>query len=176
MNIYVCILLIVVASASALKGVREPSPPALLFLEGLGYGLEVEIGNVTECAKDLNVTLDDFDAGYTSIRKGIDNWNIFEIEKGLKDWAAGLEESSQVLKVCGAEELAADIEKLAQELQGGVSGLLELLAKEILVVVDKGVGKLFRDAVTYWEQENYYQAGVCTGQIVGLLLNQISRK
>jgi hypothetical protein len=67
--------------------------------------LEVEIGNPAVCAKDVNITLDDFETGYSMIKLGISHLSITTVENGLKDWAAGVYMLSNVLKDCGAETL-----------------------------------------------------------------------
>lgn len=40
----------------------------LKFFEGFAHGIEAEIGNPQECAKSANITLTDFENGYSAIK------------------------------------------------------------------------------------------------------------
>eukprot|EP01127_Copromyxa_protea_P005045 TRINITY_DN14866_c0_g1_i1.p1 TRINITY_DN14866_c0_g1~~TRINITY_DN14866_c0_g1_i1.p1 ORF type:complete len:168 (-),score=49.19 TRINITY_DN14866_c0_g1_i1:30-533(-) len=144
----------------------------ILFIEGFAEGLEVEIGNPAVCGKDVNATLDDFETGYSLIKEGIRHISISKVEAGLKDWSAGVNMLSAVLADCGAEELAADIEKLVAEFSSGASGIIKWLAHEIINIIDNDLYHLFRSAITDFENGQYYNAGVSTGKIVGILLSK----
>jgi len=58
-----------------------------------------------------------------------------------------------------------------KELSSGAEGVLRFLAEEILNIIDHAVYKLFREAITSYEQGRYADSGNYTGQIVGILLN-----
>jgi len=170
----VCLLFVVASLAvhpHKPKVKDTPEQNLIFFVEGLAYGVEAEVGNITECMEDLNITLADFEKGFADISQGIDWLDIFQIEKGLKEWSAGVTEVNEVLKVCGAEKLAEDIAKIVAEVSSGTTGLLEFVAKEILNILDNGVGQLFRQAVDAWEANNYYDSGKYCGEALGILLN-----
>eukprot|EP01129_Flabellula_baltica_P017775 TRINITY_DN9990_c0_g1_i1.p1 TRINITY_DN9990_c0_g1~~TRINITY_DN9990_c0_g1_i1.p1 ORF type:complete len:181 (-),score=53.66 TRINITY_DN9990_c0_g1_i1:54-596(-) len=150
-----------------------PTEEALLFLEGFAYGLEEEIGNVTECAKDLNVTMEDLDAGFKLIKHGIP-WHPKDLEKGLKLWAAGLTEFTHALKDCGLEHLVEDIEVILKEIESGIGGTLKFLAEEILALIKTQSRKDIVAAYTAWEHGDYYHAGYYSGKVVGIILEKKS--
>lgn len=141
----------------------------LKFFEGFAQGIEAEIGNPKECAKSANITLTDFDNGYLAIKHGVEHLSIDEVKQGLLDWSLGLQQMTEGLKACGAFQLAADIEKLAADIQTG-EGIVELIAREVLNIIENDIAGLFHNAVKAWERSDYYNCGVYTGQIVGLLL------
>jgi len=141
----------------------------LIFFEGFALGIEAEIGNPKECAKSANMTLTDFDNGYSEIKNGIWDLSIEEVKQGLLDWSLGLQQMTNGLKECGAMQLAADIEKLALDIQSG-EGILKLLASEVLNIIENNIAGLFDSAVNAWSRGDYYNTGIYTGQIVGLLL------
>jgi len=155
--------------------VSSQAPPTdniILFIEGFAKGLEVEIGNPAECAHDLNVTEDDLFNGYTLIKKGMSDFSISEIEDGLKLWSAGLLEINQALDDCGAGNITTDIEKILKEISEGTTGLLEFIARELLAIIENDVQKLYKEAAAAIEAGNWEDAGLYSGEIVGILLNQ----
>eukprot|EP01121_Diplochlamys_sp_Union-15-3_P010627 TRINITY_DN299_c0_g1_i1.p1 TRINITY_DN299_c0_g1~~TRINITY_DN299_c0_g1_i1.p1 ORF type:complete len:171 (-),score=47.30 TRINITY_DN299_c0_g1_i1:31-543(-) len=168
MKVLVALLfLLAVAFASKWKITPEET---VEFIEGVAVGLEVELGNVTECTKDLNITLEDFEQGFADVRRGIDSISLSLVEKGIMEWGDGLKELVVVLKVCGADEAAADIEKIILQIESGPEGIVRLIAKEILNILDENVGSLFREAVDDWEDKDYFGSGKATGKILGILI------
>jgi len=106
------------------------------------------------------------------ISQGIDDYSIAKVERGLKLWAAALIEVTTALTDCGAGKIAEDIEKIAQEINSGTTGLLEFIAREVLAILENDVQKLFLDAVAAVDKKDFKTAGVDSGKIVGILLNQ----
>jgi len=165
-----CAVLLFTVSAN-----RSQEPPAqevLDFFVGFADGLEIEIGNPAVCAKDLNLTLEDLTQGFTLISQGIDDYSLSKVETGLKLWAAALIEVTTALTDCGAGKIAEDIEKIAQEINSGTTGLVEFIAREVLAILENDVQKLFLDAVAAVDKKDFKTAGVDSGKIVGILLNQ----
>jgi len=142
----------------------------LLFFEGFAIGVEAEIGDPKQCAADAKLTLNDFELGYATIKQGIWDFSISEVQQGLLDWSKGLDEMVQALHDCGAYQLAADIAKLQADIATG-EGILKLIAEEILNIIENDIAGLFRGAINAFRRGDYYNAGVYTGQITGLLLN-----
>jgi len=149
-----------------------PSENILLFIEGFALGLEIEIGDPALCAKDVNVTEEDFIDGFNKIKNGINKYSISEIEAGLRDWANGIYEVNLALRDCGAGKIADDIESIMQELQSGTTGLLEFIARELLAIIDNDISDLFEKAFDAIEAGDWKTAGLASGEITGILLNQ----
>jgi len=144
----------------------------LLFLEGVAYGLEIRIGNVNECAADLNLTLTEFKKGLQKIGEGLEWLDIWEIEDGLKEWAKGVNAFASALDACGAEKIAADIIAIMEEFAEGIGGIFKWVLSELLAIIENDVYDLFSDAIEQFEKGKYYESGVSTGKILGILLNQ----
>lgn len=70
MFLFFAALLIVSINCQHQNGSR-----ALIFFEGFAMGIEAEIGNPQVCAKTANITLTDFEAGYTAIRNVLTTYN-----------------------------------------------------------------------------------------------------
>jgi len=143
------------------------------FITGLAAGLEIEIGNPAECAKDINITEQDLINGYALIKKGIADLSIGEIEKGLQDWSAALMEVNVALTDCGAGNITKDIENILKEINSGIGGVTEFILHELLAIIENDVRTLFDDAIAATEANppKWYEAGDYTGQILGILLN-----
>jgi ATP-dependent protease HslVU (ClpYQ) ATPase subunit len=152
----------------------QPSDNMVLFIEGFAAGLEVEIGNPAVCAKDLNITEEDLIKGFAKIKQGIADVSISDIEEGLQDWSAALLEVNQALSDCGAGNLTADVEAILQEINSGVEGVIEFIAKEILAIIENNVQTLFNSAISAMDAGNFYSAGEFSGEIVGILLEQFT--
>jgi len=151
---------------------QTPSQEALDFFIGFAEGLEIEIGDPSVCAKDLNITEKDLIDGFTLISQGIEDINIAKVEKGLQLWADALIEVSDALRDCGAGKIADDVENIAKEISSGTTGLLEFIAREVLAIIENDVQKLFLNAVAAVDAKDYKTAGLDSGKIVGILLNQ----
>eukprot|EP01124_Arcella_intermedia_P012184 TRINITY_DN184_c0_g1_i1.p1 TRINITY_DN184_c0_g1~~TRINITY_DN184_c0_g1_i1.p1 ORF type:complete len:175 (-),score=19.16 TRINITY_DN184_c0_g1_i1:70-594(-) len=174
MKVLIVLSLLVVAALciTPKENGAPPSENMLLFIEGFAIGLEVEIGNPAVCAKDLNVTETDILDGYQKIKSGVDNWDIYTVEDGLRLWSMALNEVSYALGDCGAEKLAADIQALTKELSSGTTGLLEFVARELLAIIENDVQVLFDDAFVAMEAGDWKTLGIDSGKIIGILLNQ----
>jgi len=152
----------------------EFAPPSNItdFIEGFAEGLEVEIGNPAVCAKDVNVTEEEFIQGFAKIKDGINHLNIFEVQDGLVLWSQALMGINTALRDCGAEKIANDIEEILKEFSSGPAGILEFVAREILAIIENDVQKLFNQAISAVESGDWKTAGIASGKIVGILLNQ----
>jgi hypothetical protein len=87
---------------------------------------------VTQCVDDGTTVLKDFETAFDEIAKGIDHLDRSEIEQGLKSFAVGIIGLAELAHECGLEEIAADLERIAQELQEGPAGWLKLIIDSIL--------------------------------------------
>jgi len=159
--------------AGAFSAKRDGAHDVVAFIEGFATGVESEIGNVTECTKDLDITLNDFEVGFSLIKRGISRIWIPDVEKGLRYFGNGLKEVALVLKVCNATRLAEDIADIAMELSQGIKGVVEIIAKEILNIFHHGadITSDFKAAIASWEKRDYFKSGFYTGKIVGILLD-----
>jgi len=158
--------------AFARKPEIAPTSNITLFIEGVAQGLEIEIGNPDECLKDVNVTEEEFIEGFKKIRDGIEHFNIFEIEDGLVLWSKAMQGVNGGLRDCGADKLADDIEEILKEFSSGVTGIVEFIAREILAIIENDVQKLFKDAIASVEKGDWKTAGIDSGKILGILLNE----
>lgn len=102
------------------------------FLEGVGEGIEADFGNITACVSEENTVLSDFNLAYSEIRSGIHHLDLNELAKGIRELSAGVREVSIAMKTCGLATLAVDVEAIANKLESGPTGWVELLAKEAL--------------------------------------------
>jgi hypothetical protein len=161
------------ATARLSSGTKPRSNDKLVeFLEGFGEGIDSDFGNISICAKDLNITLEDFDDAFRDIEHGIDHLDAAEIKRGIEAFGRGLLELVKALRACGFLTLADDIYKIASELASGAFGIVEVIVKEIINILwhEHDLTKWFHDASKAWNSQNYKMAGYWTGKIVGLFL------
>jgi hypothetical protein len=158
------------ASSKSLTG--DVGRDVELFLEGMAVGLEIDIGNVTECTKDANVTLGDFEKGFRDLENGINQLSRTLIERGLVEWAAGVLSMAKLLQQCGFVELAQDIYNIATEIMSGPAGIFKLVINEIVDIFYHGRSLIndFKLMISSFKAGDYYHAGVATGEILGILL------
>jgi len=108
--------------------------------------------------------------GLLLIEKGINEFSLVYIERGISLWAEALIEVNKALADCGADRVAEDIAKILAELSSGVTGVLRLLALEILNIIDSDIRVLFENAIADLKAGDYYKCGVNSGKILGILL------
>jgi len=163
---------------NALQAFRAPAGPTndtILFLEGVELGLSADFGNLTECVKDENTIIEDFDKAFAAIKQGFDHMNIPEIAAGLVYFGDALQEMATALGDCGEEQLVEAIANLAKYLSEGPKGILELIAKEILNFYNQEatLGHDYKQAIAAWEANprDYKAAGFYSGEIIGIFLN-----
>jgi len=132
--------------------------------------LEVEIGNPEECAKDINITETDLANGLLLIEKGINEFSLVYIERGISMWAEALIAVNKALADCGAGRVAEDIAKILEELSSGLTGVLRFLALEILNIIDSDFRVFFQNAIDALNAGDYYKCGVNSGKIIAILL------
>ena len=109
------------AQAQQKPAVKAIDADVLAFLEGFALGVEAQIGNITLCTADAQVTLEDFRQGYNQITQGFRDWSVSLVEQGFVSIGHGFDEIAVAFKDCGIERLVMDIEKLAAELKSGTA-------------------------------------------------------
>jgi len=142
------------------------------FLLGFVVGVETTIGNVTECTKDANATLDYFEIGFIDLKNGIDGLNRDLIEQGLIEWATGVLTIAGLLEDCGIVTLAEEIMAIARKIQEGPAGIVEIVVDEVVNIFYHGTSliKYFDQSVSSFESGDFYTSGVNVGEIVAILL------
>eukprot|EP01108_Squamamoeba_japonica_P001755 TRINITY_DN1778_c0_g1_i3.p2 TRINITY_DN1778_c0_g1~~TRINITY_DN1778_c0_g1_i3.p2 ORF type:complete len:215 (-),score=106.26 TRINITY_DN1778_c0_g1_i3:49-654(-) len=153
----------------------------VLFVRGFGLGLEAEFSkNLTECVDDENDVLADFALAYNYIRGGIDHISIHKLEQGLGELGKAIAAMKSTIVDCGVTEGVHDIERIAQKLQSGPIGWVEVIAKEVLNILShrKELGHFLRDAIKKFDQQDFYLSGVSTGCFTAVLIedNPADRK
>jgi hypothetical protein len=179
MKFVVLALLALVLSVSATSlAVHVRAPPkavpadVLAFLEGFALGVEAQIGNITLCTADVQVTLEDFKQGYNQIQQGFKHLSIKLVEEGFISIGHGFDDIATAFKDCGIERLVEDIEKLAAELKTGTAGIIKVLYKEFINIFTHGkeITVDVQNFLKYWKAQQYELAGVAMGKIAGILL------
>jgi len=142
-----------------------------LFLEGIADGLEIDFGNVSACTRNLNFTIEEFGHSYREIYEGIQKWSLTEIEAGLKEFGASLRTLMQAFSNCGGPQLAKDVSAIVADFSSA-TGVFEFTLQEIEngMIRRNEIKEDFEAAHKFWEIEDYYNAGVQTGKILGILL------
>lgn len=156
---------------SALAG---PSQDTIRFLEGVVVGLEVQIGNVTECTKDLEIGLSDFQNAVADIEFGLRNINLDRLEKGITEFGAGLNIVSDAMRACGLNSLADDIAAIAADIQAGPDGVFKFIVGEAIKIFanEKELTTDFDNLISGFRTGNYFEAGRAVGDILGILLEE----
>ncbi|KAG2381677.1 hypothetical protein C9374_006061 [Naegleria lovaniensis] len=144
----------------------------LAFVEGFALGIEADVGNVTECTKDVYITLNDFDDAFYSLEYGFKRINVKLIETGLREFGAGVKELAVALKGCNVNGIVEKIESLAAQLQSGPLGIVKVIVHELINIFhnEKDITNEFKKAIQYWKDKKYELCGVQVGKIVGVLL------
>jgi len=165
-------VIVIIMIAGAYGG---PSAEAIQFIEGVALGLDDDLGNVTACTKDLNITTVDFGTGFALLEKGFHDKNIKEISAGLTDFGKGTQEIAKVWAACGDAKVAADIAKLAADIAKGPLSIFELVVKETVTIFHekKELTTDFQQAISAWKAKNFRASGEATGKIVGVLLANV---
>ncbi|KAL9652607.1 hypothetical protein ABK040_015570 [Willaertia magna] len=144
----------------------------LAFLEGFVLGLDAEVANITLCTQDAKITLTDLQNGFRDIEGGIKSISVKQVERGLQEFGAGVQEIAVALRDCNVTEIVREIETIAQELQSGASGIVKVIAHEVVNIFhhEKDIVSDFKKAIEYWKQRKFELCGVQVGKIVGILL------
>jgi hypothetical protein len=153
---------------------RDNAPQDVLeFVEGIVWGLEVSFaGNLTSCVDDETTVLDDFADGYKLIKKGLEDFSPHDVEKGINQLGVGVITLREVFLQCGINTTLADLDHIAQLLQGGVVGIVEFIASEVLNILEHRVtlGTYLRLAVKAYDKAQYKVAGYETGRFLAVLI------
>jgi hypothetical protein len=161
-------------SVSATPEIKTKALPAdvLAFLEGFALGVEAQIGNITACTADVEITLEDFNLAYKQITQGFRDWSPKLVEQGFVSFGHGIEEIAVAFKDCGVDRLVNDLEKLAAELKTGTTGIIHVIYKEIINIFTHGkeITNDVKNFLKYWQAKQYELAGVQAGKIVAILL------
>jgi hypothetical protein len=153
--------------------INDAPTDVLEFVEGVAWGLEVSFaGNLTECVDDETTVLDDFAAGFKLIKKGLEDFSPHDVEKGINQLGVGVITLRQVFLQCGINTTLADLDHIAQLLQGGVVGIVEFIASEVLNILEHRVtlGTYLRLAVKAYDKGEYKVAGYETGRFLAVLI------
>jgi len=174
MELFFIGLLIIFGSISPSSASTEGiEADVFLFLDGFAAGIEVDVGNLKECARDINMTLDDFNLAWYNISEGLYWLSPSEVEAGIVELGSGIREVALVYTNCGVNKLAADIERLGEKLFNGTSGIISVITKEAINIWSHGADLTndFKNAIAFAQSQDYYNCGLSTGEIVGILLD-----
>eukprot|EP00698_Gefionella_okellyi_P016753 TRINITY_DN4811_c0_g1_i1.p1 TRINITY_DN4811_c0_g1~~TRINITY_DN4811_c0_g1_i1.p1 ORF type:complete len:210 (-),score=53.88 TRINITY_DN4811_c0_g1_i1:107-736(-) len=152
--------------------VRPDVSNFVLFIEGFAIGLEIDIGNASQCASDEKYTVDDFEDAWKDLDYGFTHASISYIEQGLREFGNGTQEIAQALKDCGVGTLADEIENIAKQLQEGPLGLVKVLIKEAVDIWHNrhNLTAEFKGFISSMREKDYRTAGINAGEIIGILL------
>merc|ERR1711991_564539 len=112
---FVIALLIVALFGGAFA--QEKESRATLFVEGVSVGVTADIGNVTECTKDLVVSLESFDKALPAIKAGMLTANRDLVKSAVPTFGAAVEEVSKAFTVCAVFATAESTDTLASSMK-----------------------------------------------------------
>lgn len=171
------VLLFLTTAALAIRvkhGAAASAPTDVLeFVEGVAYGMEVEFAkNITVCVDDETTVLDDFSKGYALIKDGIEHFSTRDVEHGINQLGLGVLSLRDVFTGCGLNSTVEDLDKIAALLRGGVVGWVELIAEEVLNVLEhrQTLGGILRSAVKAYDKGEYKIMGYDTGRFIAILI------
>jgi len=146
-------------------------PPELYFLEGFVQGLATDFGNITECTKDIDFSINEFIDSIGDISQGIRTENLFLIVQGLTEFGNGLNELKPVVQACGDKKLVQDIEKIISDFSTAEGAWLFAL-RELQNIFSK-YNDLQIDFITAdiaFKTGDLYTGGYYVGVILGILI------
>ena len=88
------------APKQAAPAPRAGASAVELFVEGMAYGLAEEIGNITECMADIELTEQTAHQAMEDIRHGFKHLRPSYIEKGLRELGDALEDLTDAMIAC----------------------------------------------------------------------------
>ena len=129
------------------------------------------VGNVTECTKDSELTLKDFENAFYSLEKGFMKKSKDLILVGFGELGAGLYEMNKALKGCDVKEISHKILAIVAELKSS-DGLVKFVYDELTNIYKNRVSIVneFKKAIQMFKAQDYKNAGIQLGEIVGVLL------
>jgi len=146
---------------------QEKDNRATLFVEGVSVGVTADMGNVTECTKDLVLSLDSFDKALPAMKAGMLTANRDLVKSAVATFGAGVEEVSKAFTVCAVFATAESTDILASSMKGeNTADFFAGLLSEKDTVEDLSA------AVKYLEAGDSFSAGVYTGRVINVLLEK----
>lgn len=139
------------------------------FILGIAIGLEIELGNTTECIRRGTLTLTEFKEAFHYLESGIEHFSLDDFERGGEALGTALASIPTLMTDCGAIKLKNDIENAIILIRGGV---IRFLIKESVVIVVHGK-ELTSDVkaiIADFHERKYRDSGVALGKILGILL------
>jgi hypothetical protein len=141
----------------------------LNFIIGISIGLEIELGNTTECIRRGTLTLSEFKMAVEYLAQGIEHLNLNDLEKGGESLGTALASIPELLKDCGVTKFDQDIKHAISLIK---SGVLKFLVRETVIITAHG-RVLFDDVktmITSMRSEKYMESGIALGKILSILI------
>jgi len=145
----------------------------LEFVDGIILGMQTSFsGNLTLCVDDETTVMSEFAKGFKLIQQGLDNWSAGDVEAGINQIGYGVIELRAVFQDCGLNATLADLDHIATLLQGGVFGVVEFIASEVLNILEHRVtlGTYLRLAVKAYDAGEYKASGYNVGRFLAILI------
>jgi len=164
----------IIASNAELEqyGKMETKDDIINFLKGVAVGLDVIMGDPAACVRDIKNMTTDFNDAVQLIAHGIKTLNVKSVMQGLFAFADGVEKLADAFKACGLEKTADSIIKIVTEIKSGQ--VQALIKDEIMHIFSHGrdLIQLFKELVADWKAADFYSAGRCVGEVLGILIDQ----
>jgi len=168
MRLAVCfVLVLLVLHTSAFDAEN-----ALDFAEGFAFGITDTITrNRTACTGDFVSMVEYFSQGFGELEKGLHVLKGSELVQGIKDVGHGIEKTGNLLVDCGVINTALHVTEIGYGIYQGeyISIVVGTVAAELLHK-NHPITTNFKNAIHYWKEENFYESGKSTGEVVGLIL------
>ncbi|EGG18144.1 hypothetical protein DFA_06811 [Cavenderia fasciculata] len=144
-----------------------------LFLLGFVEGIEISTSkHAQQCIADSGRSIKGFIGAYEQIQFGLSHKSVSAIGQGFKTLGNNLKEIPKILEECEVKVLVKEIKGIAQKLESGTAGVIQLLVKEAINIFHNRVDLTadFKRAIAAEKRHDFKSFGLESGKIVGVLL------